>query len=253
MPPLPKIVLPPHEDQAFDVLKPSRQEVESHEDSSNPSEIQHRELRVRHLVPAPANNAVQPPAHPITTMVAVDVSDGKNIVSHIVEPMSAAGTVNVPGFGEVNVTDTSTPPAPQSNPSNTPNLNSFVPGSVVPPAAVQASSARTEALQTQEAIAKELDTVSQAPANATPEGRGAAASQSPMNLGSSSQQVLLSPPTPSPSTPQSSAGSSSSYFSSNPSLSPTSSPSNTLSPNSNNSTMSGQSSSTALHLSHLLT
>ena len=240
MPNLPKIVLPPYEDQAFDVLKPSRQEVQSLHDSSEALENQPTELRRRQLVPAPVYNGVQPAAKPVTTMVAVDVSDGKNVVSHVVEPMSAAGTVNVPGVGEVNVTDTSTPPAHTSNSANTPNVNNFVPGSVVPPAAIQASSARTAALRTQEAIANELYSVPQSAApSATPEGHVAAASQSPMNIPeSSSQQVLSSPSTPLPSTPQSSTGSSS-YFSSTSSPSPTPiSSANTLSPASN-STMSG--------------
>ena len=94
---LPKIVLPPYEDQAFDVLRPSQQEGQSLHDSSEASENQPTELRRRQLVPGSVYNAVQPAAKPATTMVAVDISDGKNIVSHVVEPMSAAGTVNVPG------------------------------------------------------------------------------------------------------------------------------------------------------------
>lgn len=96
MPNLPKIVLPPYEDQAFDVLKYSHQEVQSLHDLS---ENQPSELRRRQLVPTPVYNAVQPTAKPITTMVAVDISDGKNVISHAVEPMSTAGTVNVPGEG----------------------------------------------------------------------------------------------------------------------------------------------------------
>ena len=246
MPNLPKIVLPPYEDQAFDVLKYSHQEVQSLHDLS---ENQPSELRRRQLVPTPVYNAVQPTAKPITTMVAVDISDGKNVISHVVEPMSTAGTVNVPGEGEVNVTDTSTPPAHASNSASTPNINNFVPGSVVPPAAVQASSARTAALQTQEAIANELDSVPQSAAPSATPGHVAAASQSPMIIPeSSSQQVLSSPSTPLPSTPKSSTGSSSSYFSSTPSPSPTPNPSaNTLRPASN-STMSGQSCYQALCL-----
>ena len=245
MPNPPKIVLPPYEDQAFDVLKP-HQEIQSLHDSSEASENQPTELRRRQLVPAPVYNTA---AKPVTTMVAVDISDGKNIVSHVVEPMSAAGTVNVPGVGEVNVTDTSTPPAHTSNSANTPYVNNFVPGSVVPPAAIQASSARTAALQTQEAKANEPYSVPQSAApSATPEGHVATASQSPMNIPeSSSQQVLSSPSTPLPSTPQSSTGSSS-YFSPTSSPSPTPNPSaNTLSPASN-STMSGQSCYQALCL-----
>ena len=248
MPNLPKIVLPFPEDQTSDTLKPPRQEVQSLHDSSEASANQPTELRRRQLIPAPVRNAVQATAKPVTTMVAVDISNGNKIVSHVVEPMSAGGIVNVPGVGEVNVTDTSTPPAPASNSANTPNVNDFIPGSVVPPAAIQASSARSAALQSQQAIANQLYAVSQsATTSAIPEGRrGSASSQGPMNLPeSSSQQVLSSPSTPLPSTTQFST-TSSSYFSSTPSPSPTSNPpANTLSPSSN-STTSGQSHSRAL-------
>ncbi|KAL2042996.1 hypothetical protein N7G274_004054 [Stereocaulon virgatum] len=238
MPNLPKIVLPSPEDEAADTLKPPRQEVQSLCDSSEASANQPTELRRRQLIPAPVRNAVPATAKPVATMVAVDISNGNKIVSHVVEPMSAGGTVNVPGVGEVNVTDASTSPAPLSNPANTPNVNNFVPGSVVPPAAIQASSARSAALQSQQAIANQFNSVSQsAITSAIPEGRGSAASQSPMNLPeSSSQQVLSSPSTPLPSTTQFST-TSSSYFSSTPSPSPTSNPSaNTLSTSSNSTT-----------------
>ena len=41
------------------------------------------ELRVRKLVPASANTAFQVVAHSLASIVAVDISDGKNIVSHV--------------------------------------------------------------------------------------------------------------------------------------------------------------------------
>ncbi len=234
-PVVPTIVLPPNEDQGSNILRSARQLVESLRQSSETKEESSRTLQPGHVVPASPEHVVKPRAQPVTTMVAVDISNGQ-----VMEPVNSnTNTISVPGYGEVNITDTS-----NSTPSTT--KTNFVPGSVVPPAAVQASIARSQALATQESIANELDTVPQSPAaSATPENR-AAASQSPTGATSlrySSQQVLSSPSTPLPSTPQSSMGSSSSYFSSSSSPSPTPSssiPLGTLNSTGNNSTMPGK-------------
>ena len=239
-PVVPTIVLPPNEDQGSDILRSARQLVESLRQPSETKEESSRTLQPGHGVPASPKHVVKPRAQPVTTMVAVDISNGRDVISQVMEPVNSnTNTVSVLGYGEVNITDTS-----NSTPSTT-NTN-FVPGSVVPPAAVQASIARSQALATQESIANELDHVSQSPAaSATPENR-AATSQSPTgatSLWSSSQQVLSSPSTPLPSTPQFSMGSSSSYFSSTSSPSPTPSssiPLSTLNSTGNNSTMPGK-------------
>ena len=241
IPVVPNIVLPPNEGQrsAHQLVENLRQPSKTEEESS-------QTLQLGQIVPAPPNHGLRPRAQPVTTMVAVDISNGHDVVSQVMEPVNPnTNTVNVPGYGEVNITDTSNPTPPATN-------TNFVPGSVVPPAAIQASIARSQALATQESIANELDAIPQSTAasttaaSTTPENRAAATGQSltgATSLGSSSQQVLSSPSTPLPSTPEFSTGSSSSYFSSTPGPSPTSSPSITsggLNLTGNNSTMAGK-------------
>ncbi len=240
IPVVPNIVLPPNEDQGSDVLRSAHQLVESLRQPSETKEGSSRTLQPGHVVPASPKHVLKPRAQPVTTMVAVDISNGHEVVSQVMEPVNPnTNSISVPGYGEVNITDTSNPIPSATN-------TNFVPGSVVPPAAVQASIARSQALATQESIANELDAVPQSTAaSATPENR-AATGQSPTgatSLSSSSQQVLSSPSTPLPSTPDFSMGSSSSYFSSSPSPSPTPSPSitsGTLNLTANNSTVPGK-------------
>ena len=246
IPVVPNIVLPPNEGQrsAHQLVENLRQPSETEEESS-------QTLQPGQVVPASPNHGLKPRAQPVTTMVAVDISNGHDVVSQVMEPVNPnTNTVNVPGYGEVNITDTSNPTPPATN-------TNFVPGSVVPPAAIQASIARSQALATQESIANELDAIPQSTAasttaasttaaSTTPENRAAATGQSltgATSLGSSSQQVLSSPSTPLPSTPEFSTGSPSSYFSSSPGPSPTSSLSITsggLNLTGNNSTMAGK-------------
>ena len=241
VPVVPNIVLPPNEGQrsAHQLVENLRQPSETEEESS-------QTLQPGQVVPASPNHGLKPRAQPVTTMVAVDISNGHDVVSQVMEPVNPnTNTVNVPGYGEVNITDTSNPTPPATN-------TNFVPGSVVPPAAIQASIARSQALATQESIANELDAIPQSTAasttaaSTTPENRAAATGQSltgATSLGSSSQQVLSSPSTPLPSTPEFSTGSPSSYFSSSPGPSPTSSLSITsggLNLTGNNSTMAGK-------------
>lgn len=241
IPVVPNIVLPPNEGQGSDIVRSAHQLIESLRQPSETKEGSSRTLQPGHVVPASPRHALKPRAQLVTTMVAVDISNGNNIVSQVMEPVNPnTNSVSVPGYGEVNITDTSNP-----TPSAT-NTN-FVPGSVVPPAAIQASIARSQALATQESIANELDAIPQSTAaSTTPENRAATGQSSTgvASLGSSSQQVLLSPSTPLPSTPEFSTGSSS-YFSSSPGPLPTSSPSITsgtlnLTGN-NNSTVPGKS------------
>ena len=241
IPVVPNIVLPPNEDQGSDVLRPAHQVVESLPQPSETEEGSIKTLEPGQAVPASPKHVLKP-RQAVTTMVAVDISNGQEITSQVIEPVNPnSNIVSGPGYGEVNVTDTSNP-----NPAAT-NTN-FVPGSVVPPAAIQASIARSQALATQEAIANELDAIPQSTAaSTTPENRAAAAtgqsSTAATSLGSSSQQVLSSPSTPLPSTPEFSTGSSSSYFPSSSGPSPTSSPSitsATLNQTGNNSTMPGK-------------
>ena len=236
IPVVPNIVLPPNEGQgsAHQLVENLRQPSETKEESS-------KTLQSGQVVPASPNHGLKPRAQPVTTMVAVDISNGHDVVSQVMEPVKPnTNTVSVPGYGEVNVTDTSNPTPAATN-------TNFVPGSVVPPAAIQASIARSQALATQESIANELDAITQSTAaSTTPENRAAATGQSltgATSLESSSQQVLSSPSTPLPSTPEFSTGSSSSYFSSSPGPSPTPSPSITsggLNLTGNNSTMAGK-------------
>ena len=252
IPIVPNIILPPNDDHGSDVLRSTRQSVESLRQPSETKRGSSTTLQHDHVVSAPPKELLKPRAQAVTTMVAVDISNGHDVISQVTEPVNPnTNTVSVPGYGELNMTDTSTP-----TPS-TPNAN-FVPGSVVPPAAIQASIARSQALATQESIANELDAVPQSTAaTATPENRGGMG-QSPTgasSLGSSSQQVLSSPSTPLPSTPEFSMGSSS-YFTSSLSPSPTTSPSIpsvTLNPTANNSTISGKVDRGSKYMSHVLT
>ena len=240
IPVIPNIVLPPNEDQGSDVLRSAHQLVESLRQPSEMTEGSSRTLQPDHVVPASPKHVLKPRAQPVTTMVAVDISNGNDVVSELVEPVNPnTNSISVPGYGEVNITETSNP-TPSATSSN------FVPGSVVPPAAVQASIARSQALATQESIANELDAVPQSTAaSATPENRAATGHMptGATSLTSGSQQVLSSPSTPLPSTPEFSMGSSLFYFSSSTSPSPTpslSTSSGTLNLTGNNSTMPGK-------------
>ncbi|MCJ1274375.1 hypothetical protein MMC21_002171 [Puttea exsequens] len=240
---IPKLVLPSLKDRAFDVLL--RLPQQKLHDIFAPAKLsgdEDRELRARELeprqpnsnvqinqnIPAAVNNVVQPVAQPTTTVVAVAISNGKEILSNVVEPYVTTPIV-IPGVGELNMAPT---PPPVVDPSpQTPEKAPPDPGDVVPPAAVAASVARAEALATQQAIAHQYNALPQAPAathNAKPEHR-LVASQGAVAIkeaGSSAQQVLSSPPTPLPPTPEPSEGPVGSYFSSpsppkpNPSVAP---------------------------------
>jgi len=274
----PKLGLPSHEDHVFNtLLRFPRREVQRLYDPLKSSEDGPRRLQTRGLVPSsntPVNSNIPAQvAQPISTVVNVAVSNGKDIFSSVVVPLAPTPST-VPGFNGLTMAPVATPAL-----DNTPTPASKVgpnPGNVTPPAAVAASEAREQAIQSQQsqAIAHEYAAILQAPASsATPENR-AAASQSPMAVlvSGSSQQVLSSPSTPIPSVPQSSSSPSASYFSSSPVSAVASStssiilnsptPSPTLSPNvsqmpssSNSSTstttLSGSSTSASMSMTSL--
>ena len=253
---IPRLELRSLEDQAYDkLLRSPRQKIQQLYDPLKSYENEPKRLLSRGNTPtqtnsnnAAAGNIPAQPAQPVSTVVNVAVSNGKEIVSNVVVPMASTPQA-IPGFSDLTMAPIATP-APDSSP----NKVESHPGDVQPPAAVAAAEAREKALQSQQAIAHELVAVSQAGfLSATPENR-AVASQSPMaiNGAGSSQQVLSPPSTPIPSTPQSSSSPSTSYFTSSPASalastspiakSPTPSPgptlSNSLMPSNINSTTS---------------
>ena len=248
---IPKLVLPAH--HAFGIHGVSRQKIQHVHDPPASSEPAPTKVHARQLV------GTQAAPDTASTVLAIAIDNGQGTVSELEVPM-ASQSIFIPGYGELTMTNNGLMPTITATSE---------PNSVIPSAAIAASQARNQALQTQEAIAKQLNVVPQAPSPASqqpsttapapaPSGttvpQQTGASQSPLAVTtpeSRSQQVLSPPPTPVPATPQSSAGSSS-YFSSpsaslsNASPSPhTSNPATTspvLSPNTSaNSTSSGKS------------
>ena len=268
--PIPKLVLPAH--HAFGVHGASRQKPQHVHESQLSSEAAPQRIQQRQLVGTQVSNSVQAAPESASTVLAIAIDNGQGIVSETEVPM-ASKSVWIPGYGELTM----------ASDGHMPTITATsLPGAVTPPPAVAASQARNQALQTQEAIAKQLNVVPEAPSNAPGEPTNTAQTpsvsasvpsqptptpiQSPSAVStpeSRSQQVLSSPTTPVPTTPQtsagSSAGSSSSYFSSSPASTSNSSPPHTSNPStisqlpslnnpqltaSSNSTLSGKSSIT---------
>ncbi len=267
---LPKLVLPAH--HAFGVHGASRQKPQHLHEAQEPNQATPTRIQARQLVGTQVSSVAQPAPETASTVLAIAIDNGQGVVSELDVPM-ASKSVWIQGYGELTMANDGNMPTITASAENKTSTIKSKPGAVTPPPAAAASQARSQALQTQEAIAKQLDVVPQAPSTsaptspqATPESsnpstdQNMASSQSPLAVNtpeSHSQQVLSSPPTPVPATPQSSTGSSSSYFSSSPasllsSSSPqTSSPSTTspiLNPNNSqlpatsNSTLSGKTS-----------
>ncbi len=237
---MPKLVLPAPGD---------RQRVQRLQQPPNSSRELPKKIHARQLFPTQANSFAQPAADSASTVLAIAVIDGNGIVSELDVPM-ASKTVWIPGYGELPMTNGATVPTvtmtngaafPTATAPETKSRNAeFNPAAVTPPPAVAASQARGQALQTQEAIAKQLNVVPQAPPSlaslpsstepvptsdapipsSAESAQHASTSQASMasmviSLSEShTQQVLSSPSTPVPTTPQSSASSSVSYFSS---------------------------------------
>ena len=251
--PVPKLVLPAH--HAFGVHGASRQKSQHVHESQQSSEAAPQKIQPRQIVGTQASNSDQAAPENASTVLAIAIDNGQGIVSETEVPMGSK-SVYIPGYGELTMASDG------HMPTITANSN---PGAVTPPPAVAASQARNQALQTQEAIAKQLNVVPQAPSNTVPSQPSPTPMQSPSAVStpeSRSQQVLSSPTTPVPATPQPSAGSSagsSSYFSSSPASTSNSSPPQTSNPSttspfptlsdsqltaSSNSTLSGKTSIT---------
>ena len=213
---LAKIVLPAH--HAFGVHGAPRQKIQHFHDSPDASETENTKIQPR----SPPESA--------STVLAIAIDNGQGKVSELDVPM-ASKSVYIQGYGELTMGNDGTKPTITATPDNNSNNQRSNPGAVTPPPAIAASQARNQALQTQEAIAHQLDVAPQAPSSVPPSSVPApatAAMQSPMvanTPGSRSQQVLSTPPTPVPTTPKSSAASSASYFSSAPASITQSSPS----------------------------
>ena len=240
--PIPKLVLPAH--HAFGVHGVARREVQHLHGSRESGQAEPTKVQARQLT-----DTITQSADAASTVLAIAIDDGQGVVSEIDVPM-ASKSVYISGYGELTIANGATVPTVTAPAVNHPGSVQFNPAAVTPPPAVAASQARNQALQTQEAIAKQLNVVPQAPSSAASapssaaEAQHTAASQSPMAVntpGSRSQQILSSPPTPNPTTPQPSGSSLASYFSSSPaslpasSLAPTSSPSPSVPPNTINS------------------
>lgn len=238
---------PTNGEAASPILGSIRQETEAPNEPLDLSESSTPKLELRQLVPTPAGyqpnsivqpvqtgaanvigraeTAAQPVQNPVATVINVAVSDGKGVVSHVVEPV-VSQVAAIPGYGALSV--------------STPSVPTNLPGVVVPLPAVAAAEARNQALASQVALAREL--------------AASAASHIPISIqvpGASSQHVLSSPSTPLPSTPHATSASTS-YFSSstvspsesprpNTSSAPAVSSANRNAPTSRNSTMTGKS------------
>ena len=247
---IPKLVLPAH--HAFGVHGASRQKVQHSHEPQKSSQPMPTKIHPRQLLGTQVSSVVQPAPETASTVLAIAVDNGQGVVSELEVPMTSK-SVYIQGYGELTMANDGVTPTITAASGNNPSNLVSSPGAVTPPPAVAASQARDEALATQQAVAKQLNVVPQAPSPApqesatagpapsqtapapsstvTPQQTGA--SQSPLALntpGSRSQQVLSSPSTPVPETPQSSAGSSSSYFSSSPVSTTNSSPSRTQNP-----------------------
>lgn len=260
---MPKLVLP---------APGARQRVQQIHEPTTSNQEAPTKVHARQLFPTQVNNVAQPVADSASTVLAIAIDNGQGIVSEIDVPM-ASKSVWIPGYGELTMTNGAKSPtvtASEITPSNT----VFNPGAVTPLPAVAASQARAQALQTQEAIAKQLNVIPQAPGNVSPTPSSALPVQTSLASESShsptaehatsnqasiaisvpesrSQQVLSSPPTPNPATPQSSASSAASYFSSSPASLPSPASSHTTNaptlpqlPNTNNSQLPASNNST---------
>ena len=247
---MPKLVLPAPGD---------RQRVQRLQQPPNSSRELPMKIHARQLFPTQANSFAQPAADSASTVLAIAIVDGNGIVSEMDVPMTSK-TIWIPGYGELPMTNGETVPTvtmtngaafPTAIAPETKSRNAgFNPGAVTPPPAVAASQARGQALQTQEAVAKQLNVVPQAPPSvasipsstepvptsnapipsSAESAQRASTSQASMVISlpeSHSQQVLSSPSTPVPTTPQSSASSPSSYFSSSSASVPNSASSQT--------------------------
>lgn len=224
---LAKLVLPAH--HAFGVHGAPRQKVQHLHDSPEVSEAKDPKIQARQLGGTQVTKVAQPP--PESTVLAIAIDNGQGTVSELDVPM-ASKSVYIQGYGELTMANDGTKPTITATLDNNSNNQRSTPGAVVPPPAVAASQARNQALQTQEAIAHQLNVAPQAPSSASQElpstalepstsipAPATAAMQSPLvanTPGSRSQQVLSTPPTPIPATPKTSAASSASYFSSEP-------------------------------------
>lgn len=233
---MPKLVLPAH--HPFGVHGAARQKLQHVHQVQQSSQAAPTKFIARELVGTQVNSIVQPAPAPASTVLAIAVDNGQGIVSEIDVPM-ASPTISIPGYGVLTMPDDGIMPTITASAASAPRDANLNPGSVVPPPAEAASQARDQALATQEAIAKQLNVVPQAPSNpasataqpaSTPVSQTAlqssATMQSPLAVNtpeSRSQHVLSSPPTPIPSTPPPSASSSASYFSASPAAIPSTS------------------------------
>ena len=251
---IPKLVLPAH--HAFGVHGASRQKVQHLLEPQDASQSAPSNIQPRQLVGTQVTSVAQGAPETASTVLAIAIDNGQGIVSEMEVPM-ASKSVWIQGYGELTMATNGPEPTITASMENNPSNSQAPPGTVTPPPAIAASQARDQALQSQEAIAKQLNVVPQGPSTAAqPSSPSAPApSQSPVAAStpeSRSQQVLSSPPTPLPATPPLSSASSASYFASSPSSIPNSSPpltpnpSTTSSPNnspiaaSSNSTLSGK-------------
>lgn len=215
---IPKLVLPTPEDRITSDFGSPRQQTQGLREQAKIIQREPTRLQPRNYVPSGANNRQSPP-QAASTVLANAIENGHGVVSEMNVPVESK-SVWLPGYGMLTMNNAgNTPTTITQSGSNPGDFDSNNPARVTPPPAVAASQARNQALQTQEAIAKQLNVVPQGPSSAEPAQR-AAASQSPMaanNPESLSQQILSLPPTPIPTTPQSSADlSASSYFSPSP-------------------------------------
>ena len=219
--PAPKLVLPAH--HPFGVHGAAREKVQHIHQSQQSKQSTPRKIQVRELVGTHVKNVAPPAPETTSTVMAIAIDNGQGTVSRMEVPV-ASKSVWISGYGMLILANNGATPTITASAEGTPSNPNSNPGSVVPPAAIAASQARDQARQTQEAIAKQLNVVPQAPANsAQPTSQAVAvpsvASQSPLAVNSPesrSQQVLSSPPTPLPATPPPSASTSASYFSSSP-------------------------------------
>lgn len=258
-----KLVLPSHSDHNLDILRSSSQELHQSQESAESAKDEPTKIQARQLISNQVNSVVQPATDATSTVLAVSIDNGTDVVSQLDVPI-ASKSVWIPGYGELTMTNDASSPTATAARGTNPNTVESAPGAVTPPPAAAASQARTQALSTQEAIAKELDVIPQAPSrtesqtvpsaapqapsSAVPQVQSSAtaqtpstaapaqqatASQSPMAISvpeSRTQQVLSAPATPIPATPQSSASSSASYFSSSSASPPISSPTHISNP-----------------------
>ena len=209
---VPKLVLPPSGDKAFDIASSSRQEADPPFEPLDLSRLPVPKLEHRQVL-APVDSVA---------------GQATGVVGGATPPVASA--VNGATNGAVKVA--SSPSQPPVNNAASSEPTPTHPGYVQPPAAVAAQDARNSALASEQAQAKEDDRLPPPPASSptaneapnpavgasTPAAQNSMSIQVPGSGLSSEQQVLSSPPTPLPATPEASANpsTSSSYFSSSP-------------------------------------